>query len=76
MKEIDFHGFTLEDAIKILEEKINHHYAKNELVQYRLITGHGIIQKKFMELLKEYDCKGDIEMGNTGVILAEIGIEL
>ena len=75
MREIDFHGYSLEEAKSHLEQLINTHYINKEIISYKLIVGHGIIKKHFLEMLKEYDCEANIELGNTGSIIAHIGIE-
>ena len=74
-KEIDFHGYTVEEAISILENIISKHFIKKEVVSYNLITGHGKIKQEFLKLLKEYDCEASISLGNSGLIIAHIGIE-
>ena len=75
MIEIDFHGYSLDEAKTYLEKLINTHYLNKEIISYKLIVGHGIIKTHFLEMLKNYDCEAAIELGNTGVIIAHIGIE-
>lgn len=74
MINIDFHGYSLEEAVSFLEKIINNHILKNELISYRLIVGHGVIKNKFLKILEEYDCEASIEIGNSGAIIAHIGI--
>jgi DNA-nicking Smr family endonuclease len=73
MKELDFHGYKVEEAIHVLNSLIIRHQESPE-IQYRLIVGHGQIKREFLKMIKNYNLEGDVELGNTGAIIVNLGL--
>jgi len=71
MKQIehDFHHHTLHEAIDILDRLIYNASQTPQPVMLKLITGHGIIQREFINtVLPQYNLKGEIPLSNSGVV--------
>ncbi len=71
--EIDFHGFTIEEARDKIDKIINKTRMSGIARDYRFITGTGNLQAEIMEYLKkDYDIESSIDIGNHGVILVYV----
>ena len=68
----DFHGYLLDDAIHEVEMIIGDIRNSGRTESVELITGHGKIQIAVMELLNDYQISCNIQLGNSGVIVATI----
>ena len=67
--EIDFHGYTVEDALSAVESIINDIRMNNEAVTCYFITGHGRIRQAIFDMLLEfYELEPVIPMANAGVV--------
>jgi len=71
---IDFHGKKLEEAVNMIHAIVNG--TRNQDLpfgEFRLITGHGIIKREIIRILKDdYKIEAREELGNSGVIRAYI----
>ncbi len=71
--EIDFHYYTLEEALRVVEGIINQARLNNEAVYCSFITGRGKIQKELFKLLAQvYELNPLIPFYNQGLILVEL----
>lgn len=72
MREIDFHGMTVEEAEHRLELLIGEIRMEEDSEDVRLITGIGVIMNAFLQRLEAEELDHHIELGNNGVIIATI----
>jgi len=72
MDRIDFHGVPLEEALEKTHVIVGKTRLLNLSVEYRFITGNGIIKSHLIQTLKSYGIEAREELGNTGVIKAVI----
>ena len=72
MIERDFHGYLLEDAIREVDLIIGDIRSRGATEEVKLITGHGAIQIAVLELFNDYHIPANIQLGNTGVVVATI----
>ena len=71
--EIDFHNYTVEDAVRIAEGIVNQARLNDEPVYCQFITGRGKIQRELIELFKNtYELEPRIPIYNQGVVLVEV----
>jgi hypothetical protein len=71
--EIDFHGFSLLDALNIVDAVVNKARIFNTHYDCTFITGRGIIKKELLEVLKvTYKLNPFVPFYNDGMILVEI----
>ena len=70
MVVVDYHGKTIEDALRDAEEKISNARAAGSAVQVEFITGHGKIKQELPKLLKKYKIECAEKLGNTGALIA------
>ena len=68
MKQVDFHGKTVEEATELFEDTINEVRLNKETREIKLVTGRGAIHKKLVELIREYQLEYAVPMANEGQI--------
>jgi hypothetical protein len=68
----DFHGYLLDDAIHEVEMIIGDVRNRGMSEEVEFITGHGKIQIAIMELFNDYQISSNIQLSNTGVVVATI----
>lgn len=68
----DFHGYLLADAIQEVELIIGDIRNRGVTEQVEFITGHGKIQIAITELFNSYHIAYNIQLGNSGVVVATI----
>jgi len=68
----DFHGYLLSDAIQEVELIIGDIRNRGVTEQVEFITGHGKIQIAITELFNSYHISYNIQLGNSGVVVATI----
>ncbi len=68
----DYHGWKLEDAMFDIDRCVSTIREKRDCKDIQFITGHGIIQKEALDLLKAYGLKPTIQLGNSGVIVCMV----
>ena len=68
MKKIDLHGFTLEDALTLVEKEIGKIRLKGVEDDLLVITGRGVIRIKLIEYLRLNNIDHNFEWGNDGAI--------
>lgn len=66
----DFHGMSLEDAEAFWWRL---HVQFTEKTQVELITGHGVIRRRFLALAKERGVECAQKLGNSGSLVAIFG---
>jgi len=67
--ELDFHGYTVEDALSMAESVISEIRMNKDVATCYFITGHGKIRAALFELLlNSYKLDPVIPMGNSGVV--------
>ena len=54
MKIYDLHGYRMSNAIALFHRILNDNRMLGQEGQVRLVTGHGEIRAKFVELANEY----------------------
>ena len=64
----DFHGWTIEDAIKEVHRIVGTTRMVGAAVQVVLVTGHGVIQGAVMDELTDLGLKPSTQLGNSGVV--------
>lgn len=72
MARIDFHETSLEDALEKLHQIVGEVRLNNDSMEYRFITGNGIIKPRLIRTLETYGIKAEEEMSNSGVVRALI----
>lgn len=71
--EVDFHGYTVEEALRLAEQLINQARLNLEPVYCSFITGRGRIQRELMRVFSDiYELNPLIPFYNQGVILVEL----
>ena len=71
--EIDFHGYTVEDALRVVEGMVNDIRMNSDAVELYFITGRGRIRKEIFDMLsKTYGLEPVIPMANTGVVIVYV----
>lgn len=70
--QIDFHGWKTEDAEQELHNMIGEARMSGGKVPLKLITGHGVIKHKAMEVCEEYGILCVEQVGNSGVLMGMI----
>lgn len=71
--DIDFHGFTLLDALNIVDAVVNKARIFDTHYDCTFVTGRGVIKKELLKVLKDtYKLKPFIPYYNDGMILVEI----
>jgi len=71
--EIDFHGYSVEDALRAVESVINDIRMNNNAETCYFITGRGRIRSAIYEmLLKTYELDPVIPLANSGVVTVYI----
>jgi hypothetical protein len=72
MIERDFHGYLLDDALREVELIIGDIRKRGVTEEVKFITGHGKIQIGILELFNDYHIGANIQLSNSGVIVATI----
>lgn len=72
MPIIDFHGQTIEEAIKIVNKLIDDARSCRCTYHCTLITGNGKIHKVIKELLKKEKLDCNTMIGNNGTLIVDI----
>jgi hypothetical protein len=72
MREIDFHGMTVQEALHQLELLVGEIRMEEDPEDVRLITGQGKIMNLFLEYLEREELDHHLEWGNNGCIIATI----
>jgi hypothetical protein len=71
--EIDFHYYTVEEALRLAEGILNQARLNDEPVYCQFITGRGKIQKELIKVFSEiYELNPVIPYHNKGVVLVEV----
>ena len=71
--EIDFHGYSVEDALRAVESIINEIRINNDAETCYFITGHGRIRTAIYDmLLKTYELEPVIPLANAGMVTVYI----
>jgi hypothetical protein len=72
MTIIDYHNFTLEDALAHAERLVFVVRTKRRTDDVEFITGFGVIRNELMERLKTLGLSPSLKLGNEGVIVCVI----
>ena len=72
IKEIDLHGYTLEDAIDYVEREIGTIRLSGEEKDLLVITGRGVIRVELIKYLKKQDIFHQYQLGNDGAIIIHV----
>jgi hypothetical protein len=72
MSRIDFHQTSLEEALEKVHQIVGEVRLNNDSVEYRFITGNGIIKPALITILKVYGIQVEEEWTNSGVVRALI----
>jgi dsDNA-specific endonuclease/ATPase MutS2 len=71
--EIDFHGYSVEDALRAVESIINEIRMNNDSETCYFITGHGRIRTAIYDMLRDtYELEPVIPLANAGVVTVYI----
>ena len=68
MKTIDLHGFTLEEALLLVEREIGKIRLRGVEDDLLVITGRGVIRIELMKYLMNNNIDHNYEWGNDGAI--------
>lgn len=68
MKKIDLHGYTLEDALELVEREIGKIRLRGVEDDLLVITGRGVIRVELIKYLKDNLIDHNYEWGNDGAI--------
>lgn len=71
----DFHGLKLEEVDKIFDTLINDACNMRDSTIY-LVTGNGKIKERIKELGKEYGYNINEKLGNSGVLVLDLNMEI
>ena len=72
MSRIDFHQTSLEEALEKVHQIVGEVRLNNDSMEYRFITGNGIIKPRLIRALETYGIKAEEEWSNSGVVRALI----
>lgn len=72
MSVIDYHSYTVEDALAHAERLVFVTRTKRRKDDAEFITGHGVIQNELIERLKTLGLSPSIQLGNSGVVVCTI----
>lgn len=72
MTVIDYHNFTLEDALAHAERFVFVTRTKHRSDDVEFITGFGVIRTELLERLKTLGLSPSLKLGNEGVIICVI----
>ena len=64
----DYHGSTVEEALRHVARIIGRVRMANQEQEARLITGHGQIQREVIEMLEAHGLEPTIQISNSGVV--------
>lgn len=71
--EIDFHGYTTEEAIRTAESLISQIRMTQQEVECTFITGKGYIRDELIRLFSTtYELQPFIPMANSGVVRVHV----
>jgi hypothetical protein len=71
--ELDFHGYTVEDALSSVESIINEVRMSGDAVECYFITGHGKIKTALIDMLSTfYELQPVVPLANRGVVTVYI----
>ena len=71
--EVDFHHYSVEDALRTVESIINYARMNSEYVSCNFITGKGLIRKELFNMLKDiYGLEPVIPMANPGMVMVDV----
>ncbi len=71
--EIDFHGYSVDDALRVVEGVINEIRMSNNAETCYFITGHGRIRSAIYELLSTvYELDPVIPLANSGMVTVHV----
>ena len=71
-KEIDLHGYTLEDAMTAVEREIGLIRLTGVEEDLLVITGRGVIRIELIKYLKSHDIEFNFQVGNDGAIIIHV----
>lgn len=69
---VDFHGYTVKEAVEIVDQIIDDCRVLNVSKHYTFITGRGKIATTIKDKLKKEGIEHRTMIGNEGVLLVEI----
>lgn len=72
IKEIDLHGYTLEDALILVEREIGRIRMSGIESDLLVITGRGVIRIALIKYLRNHDIDHNFELGNDGAIIIRV----
>ena len=72
MPTYDLHGYTLEDAIKLVDKVIGNLRMQQKEEDVKFITGKGVIRWPLMDYLRDLGVEPRFELGNEGVIIVTV----
>lgn len=72
IKEIDLHGYSLEDAIILVEREIGRIRLSGVESDLHIITGRGVIRIELLKYLQHHDIDHSFELGNDGAIIIRV----
>tara|TARA_X000000950_G_C13598397_1_gene530324 strand:- start:142 stop:363 length:222 start_codon:yes stop_codon:yes gene_type:complete len=72
MKKIDLHGYTLDDALELVEREIGSIRLTGEEADLLVITGRGVIRGELIKYLKLNDIDHNFKWGNDGAIFIRV----
>ena len=72
MKEIDLHGYSLEDALELVEREIGSIRLTGKEADLLIITGRGIIRGELIRYLTKNDIDHNYKWGNDGAIFIRV----
>lgn len=72
MTTVDYHSFTLADALAHAERLVFVVRTKRRTDDVQFITGHGVIRTELMNLLQTFGLSPSVQLGNTGVVICTI----
>lgn len=67
----DYHGWLVEDAVRDVEMEIGR-ARMGESTAAEFVTGNGAIKKAVIRILDDYGLTGRDQMGNSGVVVADL----
>jgi len=71
--EVDFHHYSVEDALRTVESIINYVRMNSDYVSCNFITGKGRIQRELFNMLKDiYELEPVVPMANSGVVMVDV----
>lgn len=72
--ELDFHGYTTNEAIHELENTLCDHINNNVVI--KVITGKGKIREALKRYCNEYGLSWNYKFGNEGCLLIKVSQDI